>query len=405
MRIAILGAGGTGACAALELASRGHQVDLYDEDTQPLTGASRNNEGKVHLGLVYAKDRSLATAKLMIQGALHFGNYLNRWIGTGASDALLSTPFYYAVPKNTMTAPADLEQHYDACRRMFDEASSATGLSYLGQRRLSVDKVPPDEWAGVFSPEQILCVYRSSELAVDVRGIADRLCEAVLCNPRIRFLPCARVAGVKRQTAGALRVTFRADEKEHQEVYNQVANTLWHGRLQIDATVGLVPERDWLFRYKVGGWLNKPVNDSAIPSTTFVLGPYGDIVNLGSRGLYFSWYPLGMLGSSGELNPPDWKQDLKLPQLRSVLRKSYRALRDLCPALGSLEYDEDFVEPVGGVIFAWGDADIHEHESRLHTRYEIGIHSEGGYHSVNTGKYTMVPYLGYRTAERILGIS
>ena len=29
----------------------------------------------------------------------------------------------------------------------------------------------------------------------------------------------------------------------------------------------------------------------------------------------------------------------------------------------------------------------------------------GNYHTVNTGKYTMVPYLGYKVAERILGIS
>jgi hypothetical protein len=27
-----------------------------------------------------------------------------------------------------------------------------------------------------------------------------------------------------------------------------------------------------------------------------------------------------------------------------------------------------------------------------------------GYHSVNTGKYTMVPYLGLRAAERVLGV-
>jgi hypothetical protein len=63
------------------------------------------------------------------------------------------------------------------------------------------------------------------------------------------------------------------------------------------------------------------------------------------------------------------------------------------------------VDAAAGVIFAWGAADIDEHGSRLHTRYEIGIHSEGNYHSVNTGKYTMVPLLGYQTAERILGIS
>lgn len=404
MRIAILGAGGTGVCAALELANRGYSVDLYEEKAQPLTGASRNNEGKIHLGLVYAKDRSLATAKTMIQGAIHFSAYLNRWIDPGSSAPLISTPFYYAVPKDTMTEPADLERHYDECRRLFDEACAATGLSYLGQHRLLVEKVSEDELEGVFSPEHIQCVYRTSEVAVDVRGIADRLSDAVRCNPRIRFLACARVLGVKPEAKGTLRVTFRAGENEHTEVYDQVANTLWHGRLEIDATAGLVPERDWIYRYKVGGWLNRPV-EPGIPSVTFVLGPFGDTVNLGSRGLYFSWYPLGMLGTSSELKPPERWGELEDSKLRSILRGSYQALGKLCPALNTVKYDEELVDAAAGVIFAWGAADIDEHGSRLHTRYEIGIHSEGNYHSVNTGKYTMVPLLGYQTAERILGIS
>jgi glycine/D-amino acid oxidase-like deaminating enzyme len=65
-RIAVLGAGGVGVCAALELADRGYRLDLYDENSQPLIRASANNEGKIHLGLVYAKDNSLRTARTMI---------------------------------------------------------------------------------------------------------------------------------------------------------------------------------------------------------------------------------------------------------------------------------------------------------------------------------------------------
>ena len=62
MRLAVLGAGLTGVCAALELAARGREVDLYDEALEPVAKASFHNEGKIHLGLIYAKDRSLHTA-------------------------------------------------------------------------------------------------------------------------------------------------------------------------------------------------------------------------------------------------------------------------------------------------------------------------------------------------------
>ena len=84
---------------------------------------------------------------------------------------------------------ADLYRLYDECRRLFDEACAATGLSYLGRGSAAPDRevVPADETASLVSPEASLCVYRTSECAVDVRGIADRLSAAVRSNPRIRF--------------------------------------------------------------------------------------------------------------------------------------------------------------------------------------------------------------------------
>lgn len=406
MRIAILGAGGTGVCAALELAHRGYDVDLYDEGAEPLTQASRNNEGKVHLGLVYAKDRSLKTAKTMIQGAIHFTTRLGRWIDLTSIDPLVSTPFYYAVHKDTMTDPAELERHYDQCKRLFDEACAATGLSYLGRvRRLEVVKVAAEEMASLVSPGQFLCAYRTSELAVDVRGIADRLSAAVRASRRIRVISGASVVSATRPLEDRLCVAFCRGGWEHREIYDHVANTLWHGRLQIDSTFGLAPERTWIYRYKMGGWINLPMDTAVIPSLTFVLGPFGDVVNLGARGLYFCWYPKGMIGISHDVKPPAWDLELSETKRHKILRDSYQAVRDLCPALQAVKYSEGLVSSAGGVIFAWGATDIGHQASRLHTRHEIGIYSDGNYHTVNTGKYTMVPYLGYQVAERILGIS
>jgi len=406
MKIAILGAGGVGVCAALELAHRGYDVDLYDENPEPLTRASRNNEGKIHLGLVYAKDRSLQTARTMIQGALHFTARLERWIDLSSIDPFVSTPFYYAVHKDTMTDPADLERHYGHCQRLFDEACAATGLSYLGRERLLlVEQVSTGEMAGLVSPGQFLCLYRTSELAVDVRGIADRLSQAVRNSPRIRFRPGASVLSVTRSGAEKLCVAVRNGGTEHREVFDHVANTLWHGRLEIDSTFGLTPERSWIYRYKMGGWINLPMDAATIPSVTLVLGPFGDLVNLGPRGLYFSWYPLGVIGTSHDVKPPDWGRQLSESKRHEILRESYQAVRNLFPALRSVEYSDDVVDAAGGVIFAWGATDIEHQRSHLHTRHEIGIHSTGNYHTVNTGKYTMVPYLGFQLAERILGIS
>ena len=406
MRIAILGAGNVGVCTALELAGRGYIVDLYDENAQVITRASQNNEGKIHLGLVYAKDRSLRTAKTMIWGAIHFTSCLHRWIDMTSDHVTISSPFYYAVHKGTMTSAQELERHYAHCKRLFEDACSATGLSYLGgERTLLAEKISTREMEKLVAGDYFLSAFRTSERAVDPHTIADLLRAAVRANPRIRFIANAQVSNVAWSDTSRLRVSFRLNGDEFTETYDQVANTLWHGRLAIDATLGLAPERGWIYRYKLGGRINIPMRPETVPSVTCVLGPFGDIVNFGRRGLYLSWYPVGMIGMSRDLRPPEWDVSLSSANRQSVLRRSYEEWLKRCPLLRSLEYSEGITDPAGGVIFAWGATDIHDEDSGLHARHEIGIQSVRNYHSVNTGKYTMTPYLGYKTAERILGIS
>ena len=80
MRIAIVGGGAAGVCASLELAARGFAVDLYDENHIPVSRASHNNEGKIHLGYVYANDPMVRTARRLARGAVLFDRCLGRWI-------------------------------------------------------------------------------------------------------------------------------------------------------------------------------------------------------------------------------------------------------------------------------------------------------------------------------------
>lgn len=406
-RIAVLGAGSAGVCTALELARGGCTVDLYDEHPAVLTQASRNNEGKVHLGLVYARDASEQTARTMILGAIHFSEYLHRWTGFDRWDDVLSTPYYYAVHKGTMSDPIELEQHYQLCRRLFEEACEATGLRYLGSRdrTLQVERVGRIELERMLSPDYFTAAFRTSERAVDPRAIADLLAAAVAGEPRIRLFCATRVTGASWQGTDRIRLALRAEDgHERGEVYDRVVNALWEGRLAIDAALGLMPERSWIYRYKFGGWIPQPVTaPSDIPSVTMVLGPFGDTVNFGARGLYFSWYPTGLAGVSHDLTPSkDWA--VTGESRSAILQRSYEELARRIPALASASPPGAQADPAGGVIFAWGHTGIDEPRSHLHTRHEIGVYSTGPcYHSINTGKYTMAPYLGYHAARRVLG--
>ncbi len=59
LRVAVLGAGLAGACAARALAKDGHQVVVFDQEASAATGASGNPIGILHP--LVSKDRNLAT--------------------------------------------------------------------------------------------------------------------------------------------------------------------------------------------------------------------------------------------------------------------------------------------------------------------------------------------------------
>ena len=84
MRVAVLGGGLQGCCTALALAERGLNITLFDRNDVLLSRAAVANEGKIHLGYMYAGDPTLATAKIMMAGALSFSPVLERYLGRPA---------------------------------------------------------------------------------------------------------------------------------------------------------------------------------------------------------------------------------------------------------------------------------------------------------------------------------
>ena len=131
MPIAVLGAGMQGTCIALELTRRGFDVDLLDQDLEPLNRASLRNEGKIHLGFVYARDATLRTARLMIEGALAYRRLLSEWTAGALDHPVLSEPFTYLVPEDSALPPAKLATHYAAVERLYEDGARAGG-DYLG---------------------------------------------------------------------------------------------------------------------------------------------------------------------------------------------------------------------------------------------------------------------------------
>ena len=116
-RVAVLGAGIMGASLALFLARRGFDICLFDRESAPLAGASRWNEGKIHLGYLYAADPSLETARRVIPGGLNFGPLISELIETDIAPHVTEQDDFYLVHRESVVGP-------EAARATFDDISA-----------------------------------------------------------------------------------------------------------------------------------------------------------------------------------------------------------------------------------------------------------------------------------------
>ncbi len=138
-----------------------------------------------------------------------------------------------------------------------------------------------------------------------------------------------------------------------------------------------------------------------------MLGPYGDIVQYADGTTYLSWYPACLEGWSTDLvRPAQWEPivrctigpDDSLAIARKILEM---AARDWIQGLAG-------ARPLGlggCVICGAGHLNIDHARSGLHSRIEAGVLSLGGYHSVNTGKFTTAPMFASSVARRVLAFA
>ena len=106
---------------------------------------------------------------------------------------------------------------------------------------------------------------------------------------------------------------------------------------------------------------------------------------------------------SEEQVPPNWEDTYTLEYRQAVFSRSFEEWKKRCNSLQELEFSTGDVDPSGGVIYALGTEDVDRQSSRLHNRFEVGMQSQRGYHTVDSGKYTLTPYWGVAIADRVEG--
>lgn len=404
MRVAVLGGGLQGVSAALELAARGVIVDLFDKNTVLLSQAGTRNEGKIHLGYVYAADSTFATARTMIGGAMAFGPALRRWIGADIDSVSVSTRFRYLVHKESMVGPDVVRRHFAKVAREVAMRTSRGRTDYFGvDLHAPVRELTAAECRRSFDGDAILTAFETQEVSVDPVEIARLLRDVVAATPWLRVYLSATIVSATWRESG-VEIAFGAPSGAGCERYDHVINALWDGRLAIDRSIGLPAPVSHVYRCKYGIRIAAEGIARSVPSVTILLGPFGDIVNYRNGNYYISWYPACMRGISTTPTPEAWNLDPDPASAWDVARQSFAALSRLVPDLGVLPRGAlDRATVRGGVIVARGESDIIDPGSGLHRRHEIGIESHGTYHSIDTGKYTMAPLFARVIADRICG--
>jgi 2-polyprenyl-6-methoxyphenol hydroxylase-like FAD-dependent oxidoreductase len=400
--VVVLGAGLAGVCTALELGRRGRRVTLVEQASDCLGRASLRNEGKIHLGLVYANDPSGRTSELMLQAALRFDRIVERLVGRPVDwESLRSSPFRYAVLAGSLRTLTELTDAYAALQRRYDEITRTDPCTYLGTRPPELWRSLPDQSARRWlAPGVSQDVLATAELALDLDRLCRLLRAAVRAAGEVECRWRHRVEDVERTGSGYRLRGCTLDGEAWSARAAVVVNCLWDDRMRLDAQLGFAPRRRWVHRLKYRLLGRLPAALADLSSFTFVLGPFGDVVTWPSGRVYLSWYPACVRGWCSELAPPEGWQDACNGKAdpgaaREVATGALCALARIVPGLGATAVDT--VD--AGIITAWGDTDIDDPKSELHQRHEVGPWARDGWISVDTGKLTTAPLFAQQAAD------
>jgi glycine/D-amino acid oxidase-like deaminating enzyme len=404
MRVGVLGGGLQGCCMALALAVRGIDVTLFDRNERLLSRAAVANEGKIHLGYMYANDASYSTARMMMQGALAFAPFFARHLGVPEDAMTVSRPAAYVVHRDSQRSPEQVSQYLTRVHALIQEASDGKRGAYFGLDFASEPRMwSAAEREAAFDPDVALAAFDTPEVAIDPVALASAVRERIAAEPRIEVRTSHEVVAVDDDGA-RLGVELGTVDGPATEHFDHVVNALWDGRFAINEKRGLRPRRPWLHRLKYGVSFRLPAGARLPPSATFVSGPFGEVVSYRDGLTYLTWYPVCLQGISSEVAPPEWPTYPAEPLRSQLLEGTLRAMAEFVPSLRAV--DVEMLEDVtvkGGVIVAWGETDIYDPASELHRRFEIGVTSTGRFHSIDPGKLTMAPYFANLCADRITG--
>ena len=236
----MLGAGVQGVCASLALHRRGYGVTVIDRSPNALLRTSLRNEGKVHLGFLFANDRSMRTAELLMQGALRFSNLVDGWFGAAMPWAEFSTrTFAYCLGTTSLLTGDEILSHYENVQSLYDKLSEDRSLNYLGTQPGRIWTESQSSSIPELSRRYASPLADTLEVALDRDLMNDWMRDRFNDNDEITRRYNHTVIAVSRGPQSFMVQCIGPDQSDVSFNADIVVNCLWDGRLAIDQTMGI----------------------------------------------------------------------------------------------------------------------------------------------------------------------
>lgn len=402
-KVAVLGAGIMGCSTALFMARQGYDVTLFDQAAKPFEGSSGWNDGKLHLGYLYAADPSLGTARQLLTGGLLFRDIVEELLGGSIAGATTARDEVFLLHRDSVVQQDGVEAYFRRVSELVRRHPDA-GRYWDDAALRGVTPLTPAEMAAVATEGgAILGGWRLPERSVSSRWVARRYIAALAAEPRIEQRLGHRVVSVRPSAeATGLDGPFqvRTDGGEDGP-FTIVVNALWEGRSVIDQGIGLAPAPELTHRYRYALFVHteRPV---AQPNALIGTGPFGDVKAYGDRDFYLSWYPAGLVAVGEDPAPPP------LPALDEAGRAALKArildgLAEHVPAVRQVADGAAQMELQGSWVVAQGRGRLDDPTAGLHRRDRFGIRRSGRYVSVDSGKFSTAPWMAREVAAMFRG--
>jgi len=402
-RIAILGGGMLGTCTALELARRGRRSTLFEGRQTLLQAASRWNEGKIHLGFLYAGDPTLRTAQRLIPGGLAFAGLVGRLIQRTLDAFITAEDDIYLVHRESVAGPEAFEAYGKRTAALVREAASQpNGRQYLCDvTHAAIRRLSPSDLARITSADEVVAGYRVPERSISTVAVADFMHQATVSEPLVEIRADTRVTAVERRRDGRFGVHTDATSVAPADApFDVVINALWEGRPAVDASLGIQPIAPWSHRFRAAVFAYAP--GISFPSAVLCTGPFGDVKCYADGRVYLSWYSAGLLAEGHAIEPPRISAVLERSRREAVLQGTLQSLSRYLPAIQLFEDSRTVLEVHGGWVYALGQGSLADSTSTLHRRDRFNMTIDRGYISVDTAKYSLAPWLAHRVAELVV---